>query len=190
MRIGIYSKKGGVGKTPLSFLISKELDLPIATNDDGDLDLFERTIKKPTSELAKIKGDCVFDLGGWLAVEVLDVLKTCDLIIVPHTPNNISSAIKTPALIRELSENGLQTINILTMYENNKELEKIKNDTDSEIEFDFYFPKTKLLRDMTLEDKTMEQLMEDKTKRNWYENHSLIFKQFIDELKGIKNVSK
>ena len=65
MIITVYNTKGGVGKSPISALIAKELDYKILTNNDSINEDFISNIVE-FQEKINIKGrdNIVIDLGG------------------------------------------------------------------------------------------------------------------------------
>lgn len=92
MKIVVYSKKGGEGKTPIATAIALTLDYALASNEDNDFeDIFpEERILQITHEeefpVIDESIDVVFDLGGVLSensYSVLSAVKQSDLVFIP-----------------------------------------------------------------------------------------------------------
>lgn len=185
MKITVYNPKGGVGKSPISALIAKELDYKILTNDDStnedylDIVEFQETIN------IKNRDNIVIDLGGWIDPNTLEILKSSDVVLVPF--NSKPNAVKrTIALIKDLDSIGVDYNLIFTMYETPGEFEKtIEKFKLENIEVDYKFPKTKLLDTLIEKNLKLTDIKKDKTLYNWYKNHLTIFKELIFDLKGL-----
>lgn len=85
MKVGIYSRKGGVGKSSLAMSLSYYLDSAIIlTNDSaGRFHKYENyhLVDKPSEY--DYDGDLIYDFGGFLDADVLEVLSKCDVVIIP-----------------------------------------------------------------------------------------------------------
>lgn len=180
MIITIYSNKGGVGKTPLSHQIAKELDYKIVTNDDSYIvDLENAEYRSPiTYDFDK---NTIFDLGGWVEAELKNIFTASNLIIIPFT-NDLSSIKKTNTLIKELNKAGFKTLNVLTKYTNKKDIEEVKDNIDFKIHA--FIPETKLFKHLIKNDLCIDQ-MKKVDKVRW-KNHIKDFKELIEQLKGKK----
>jgi len=92
MILSVWNKKGGVGKTSLSFSLAKDLDFNLISNDDSSIEEcyeFAKIIKN-----IKIEENTVYDFGGFVDVKIEEVIKTSDIIIVPTIPSQ-NANIKT-----------------------------------------------------------------------------------------------
>lgn len=100
--ITLYSTKGGVGKTSLSFALTKELNnsyyvtndpinSSIALNQLGDL---ATTINK-YKDTPKPKGikNTIIDCGGFVDKQVTGALRAAKILIIPVEFNSINMAI-------------------------------------------------------------------------------------------------
>lgn len=186
MIITIYNPKGGVGKSPISALIAKELDYKILTNDDSTNEDYLIDIVEFQEKInIKNRNNVVVDLGGWIDENTLAILKASDVVLVPF--NSKPNAIKrTIALISDLKEIGVSYNLIFTMYETTQEFEKtIEKFKLEDIEVDYKFPKTKLLDTLIEKNLKLSDIKKDKTLNNWYKNHLTIFKELIFDLKGL-----
>lgn len=186
MIITVYSPKGGVGKSPISALIAKELDYKILTNDDSiNEDYLSELVEFQEKINIKGRDNIVIDLGGWIDANTLSILKASDVVLVPF--NSKPNAIKrTIALINDLKKVGIDYNLIFTMYETPLEFEKtIEKFKLEDIEVDYKFPKTKLLDTLIEKNLKLCDIKKDKTLNNWYKNHLAIFKELIFDLKGI-----
>ncbi len=186
MIITIYNPKGGVGKSPISALIAKELDYKIITNDDSTNEDYLGDIVEYQDKInINNRDNIVIDLGGWMDKKTLDLLKASDVVLIPF--NSKPNAIKrTILLIEELKNSGISYNLIFTMYESTQEFEKTMEKFKIEnIEVDYKFPKTKLLDTLIEKNLKLCDIKKDKTLNNWYKNHLTIFKELIFDLKGL-----
>ena len=182
MKIGVFNKKGGVGKSPISFLIAKELKLPIISNDDSDIDsslvIYQDIID------TKNYDDVVIDMGGWIDINTLDVLKECDIVLIPFNskPNSIK---RTKNLILELETLNIGYNLLFTQFTTEREKEKIIEDFAPK-EIDYFFHNTKMLDIMIKNNFSIEEcLNSNKSRMSWFKNHAKAFKIFINDLKDI-----
>ena len=121
MNLAVLQLKGGVGKTPLSFSLAKDLGLKWQSNDDSVVPQFYKD--------GKILDKCIFepntmyDFGGFASAGVLEILKHCSIVIVPITcnPNSIKRAASTISQIKPL---GCKTLGLITDVSSQKELEE------------------------------------------------------------------
>lgn len=121
MTLAVLQLKGGVGKTPLSFSIAKDLNLKWQSNDDSVVPQFYP--KGKILDRCVFEEDTVYDFGGFASAGVLEILKQCDFIIVPITPNpnSIKRAANTLSQIKPL---GRKTIGVITNISSQKELDE------------------------------------------------------------------
>ena len=72
MIITVYNTKGGVGKSPISALIGKELDYKIITNDDSvNEDYLSDIVEYQEKINIKDRNNVVVDLGGWIDTDTI-----------------------------------------------------------------------------------------------------------------------
>jgi cellulose biosynthesis protein BcsQ len=106
MKISVINMKGGVGKTILSQTVAQHpmIDANIITNDpytalellyEEDV-IVEKDTNKILSSLDS-EGDIVFDFGGFIDKNILEILNKSDIVIVPMTSHfdTIKASIET-----------------------------------------------------------------------------------------------
>lgn len=96
MIVTVMTKKGGTGKTSISFNLAKDLDYYLLSNDDSIIEnIYEKA--KVLDELEVVDVDTVYDMGGFIDKKAKKVFKSSDLIIVPTTldANSIKRAVNT-----------------------------------------------------------------------------------------------
>lgn len=111
--ITFFNKKGGTGKTSLAFSIAKDLNYPLLSNDDSVIEDIYPNKAKILPELKIIEHDCVYDLGGYIDIGIIDIFKQSQIIIVPTTLdiNSIKRTINTVMEINKYCENIIIVIN-------------------------------------------------------------------------------
>jgi cellulose biosynthesis protein BcsQ len=103
-RIVIWNKKGGVGKTILSYSLAKDLDYYYITNDDSIIPEIYEDKAAFDDNLPLIEANTIYDLGGFVEDNVSNVIKHADLVVIP-TYTDINSIKRTYNLIEEIKEN-------------------------------------------------------------------------------------
>ncbi|WP_297941239.1 hypothetical protein [uncultured Campylobacter sp.] len=121
MNLAVLQLKGGVGKTPLSFSLAKDLDLNWQSNDDSVVPQFYK--KGKILDRCEIATDTIYDFGGFASAGVLEILKQCDFIIVPITPNP-NSIKKAASTISQIKPLGRKIIGVVTNISSQKELDE------------------------------------------------------------------
>jgi len=111
--ITFFNKKGGTGKTSLSFSIAKDLDYPLLSNDDSVIEEIYPNKAKILDVLQVIEHDVVYDLGGFINKGVIDVFKASSMVVVPTTLdiNSIKRTINTVMEVNEYCKNIIIVIN-------------------------------------------------------------------------------
>ena len=109
MKVGVYSRKGGVGKSSISVALSYYLDsVQIISNDFGGsfhkYDFYEAQ-EDPASH--EHDGTLVYDFGGYIDANVLDILKECDVVVLPtdEDESGVQELLNSIAQIEELNNN-------------------------------------------------------------------------------------
>jgi MinD-like ATPase involved in chromosome partitioning or flagellar assembly len=124
MKIAVATIDGGAGKTAISFALAKELDYYLISNDDSVIELVYPNMAKITKDL-KIIDDTVYDFGGFVDAGVLDIIKHCDIVIVPCI-NDLNSKMKAIKTITELSKFNERFLVIATRLENEQDFNEVK----------------------------------------------------------------
>jgi len=100
MKITVWSKKGGVGKTSLAYNIARDLDLFLISNDDSIIELAYPN-KAKIMQHPKLIDNVVYDFGGFVDDSIKDILNKSDLIIIPAI-NDLNSFKKTISTLDEV----------------------------------------------------------------------------------------
>lgn len=117
MKIVIFNIKGGQGKTSLAVNLALTLNAGVITNDlysplekvlpENQFIKVDLTSDFPNIEEDNIK--LIYDLGGWIDIRCIKLLKEADLIIIPIINDYINNqvAINTIEEVKKYNENIL-----------------------------------------------------------------------------------
>ncbi len=117
MKIVIFNIKGGQGKTSLAVNLALTLNAGVITNDlysplekvlpENQFVKVDLTSDFPNIEEDNIK--LIYDLGGWIDIRCIKLLKEADLIIIPIINDYINNqvAINTIEEVKKYNENIL-----------------------------------------------------------------------------------
>ncbi|OCS32885.1 hypothetical protein GZ989_011445 (plasmid) [Campylobacter fetus] len=145
MKIALINKKGGVGKTPFAFSIAKDLNYFLQSNDNSCI---EQIYPNKAKILEKVKelDDCVYDFGGFVAPGVLDIIKKCNVVIIPCLPT-YNSFLRTIETINEISPINPNIILLATNFKDDKEEEFLEAELDKRYKNipTFYFKNSKII---------------------------------------------
>ena len=123
-----YNKKGGTGKTTLSFNLAKDKDYIWLSNDDSVIpDIYEKGQILDKIKVYKDK-NIVYDLGGYIDNQCIDLFKASDKIII-HTLLDVNSIKRTINTILEIDKYCQNIIIIINKY-TTKNIEKFKQSID------------------------------------------------------------
>jgi len=146
MKIAVITTDGGAGKTAISFALAKELDYYLISNDDSVIELVYPDMAQITKE-PTILNDTVYDFGGFVDNGVLEIIKHCDIVIVPCI-NDINSKMKAINIIKELSKYNNRFLVVATRLENTQDFNEIREAIKDEFSNVEVLPlrKTKMLK--------------------------------------------
>jgi len=91
MTIGVYSTKGGVGKSSLAFSIASDFKYNLYTNDM--VDYLTKYKKAKYYSKFQIKENTVYDFGGFKDKHADQFAREVDLLVIPVL-NDINSIVR------------------------------------------------------------------------------------------------
>lgn len=188
MVVSIFNKKGGVGKTPISVSLAKDLECYLLSNDDS---VIEDVLPDQAKILEKMQlvENCIYDFGGFVDAGVIDIIKHSDLVIVPCF-NDIDALKRTIKTIGEIEAITKKILVVATRTEKEDDLENIKTTVKK------YFPKidvlelkkSRIFSTVVETGMSVSEIVNDNPlARFTYRN---IAGQYNDLLKYVKGVSK
>ncbi|OCR84611.1 hypothetical protein [Campylobacter fetus] len=187
MVISVINKKGGVGKTPFSFSIAKDLNMFLQSNDISIIESIYKG-KAHISETPKLIDNCVYDFGGFVAKGVLEIAQQSDYIIVPCV-SSYNSILRTIETVNELVQYNKNILVLATAYKDEKEKEQIisalgENFSDLKI---FKFKYSKIIENcMSTGASFLELANENQLSRLSYTNFINEYKKILNTIKGEK----
>jgi MinD-like ATPase involved in chromosome partitioning or flagellar assembly len=117
-RIATIQLDGGTGKTAISYAIAKDLNFFLISNDDSIIEQaypnMAKIMKNP-----KVIDDVVYDFGGFVDSGVLDVIKSCNIVIVPCM-DDLNSKMKAIKTIKQITNYCSNILVIATRLKNPK----------------------------------------------------------------------
>jgi cellulose biosynthesis protein BcsQ len=196
MITSIYSRKGGQGKTPISFALMKEdpKSFYISNDYDGCLVYLDKlrdrskyiSNKNDLKEIHKEDTNIIYDAGGYVSDLTYEMLKKSDLIIVPSIMEEIP-LVSAQRLLTEMKKDKnikAKVILVVTRHENPKNMKDynvlltnmFKNLTDEII----YLRKTKFFEIIARENISFNEYVENNPR---YRNSG-----FFEEWKEFKEI--
>jgi cellulose biosynthesis protein BcsQ len=192
MVITFYNKKGGVGKTNLSYCVARELNAYLLSNDDSLIEiaypgkaLIKENIYNDIKTLKSKNVDVIVDLGGFITEETSDILKISDLIIIP-TISDMNSMKRTIATYKESVEVNNNVIIAANIIENREDIEFIEKNLGLEVSLKI--PKSKIFHNALKEKLSFQELI-DKEPLNKH-RYKKIIKSFGELNNKIKITTK
>lgn len=125
MIISVINKKGGVGKTPISFSLAKDLGYYLQSNDNSVIESIYPDMAKISSN-PEIIENCIYDFGGFVSSGVLPILKASSAILIP-TSNDYNSILRTVETIEEIQPLNENLFIVVTKTEKESDFETVKN---------------------------------------------------------------
>lgn len=184
MRIGIFNGKGGQGKTPFALSIAKDFDYYLQSNDDSIIETFYPE-KAQISDKVVLIDDCVYDFGGFTDSGVLSIIKECNVIIMPCTPN-YNAILKTIKTIKEIENLNQNIIILATNIKETKDADLIKDTLKENYTFltFFTFKHSKIIENILNTGMSINQLWaETPLSRISYARFQIEYADLLNEIK-------
>ncbi len=125
MIISVLNKKGGVGKTPISFSLAKDLGYFLQSNDNSVIENIYPDMAKITPK-PQLIDNCVYDFGGFVDTGILDIIKASDVVIVPCV-NEYNSILRTVETIEEIKSYAKAILVIATKTEKESDFKQVQS---------------------------------------------------------------
>ena len=129
MVISVVNKKGGVGKTPISFSLAKDLGYYLQSNDNSVIESIYPEMSK-ISASPELIDNCVYDFGGFVDTGVIKIIKESAAVLIPCSID-YNSILRTVETIEEIVQFNSNIIVIVTKTEKesdfNSTVEAISN---------------------------------------------------------------
>ena len=195
MKIAVITTDGGAGKTAISFALAKELDYYLISNDDSVIELVYPDMAQITKE-PTIINDTVYDFGGFVDDGVLEIIKHCDIVIVPCI-NDLNSKMKAIKIINELSKYNNRFLVVATRVENTQDFKEIEVSIQDEFKDIKVLPlrKTKMFKNgLEFGLSPLELVAESKqiayAGRNFIPEYKEVLEYVLNDDKAYKNLLK
>ena len=181
MKITIWSKKGGVGKTSLAYNIARDLDLFLISNDDSIIELAYPN-KSKIMQYPKLIDNVVYDFGGFVDDSIKNILDNSDLIIIPML-NDLNSFKKTISTLNDIDTRKVLIVANKANKDDFREIEEFfKNKNIKTLEL----PETRIFKKAFLEKKSINQIVNaNKFHRYTYRNIAEKYNNILDYIKGL-----
>lgn len=124
MRLSIINKKGGVGKTPISFSLAKDLGYYLQSNDNSVIESIYPDMAKIT-ESPSLLDNCVYDFGGFTSSGVLSIIKASDAVLIPCSID-YNSILRTVETIEEIQPYAKALFVIVTKTEKEGDFDTVR----------------------------------------------------------------
>ncbi len=125
MVLSIINKKGGVGKTPISFSLAKDLGYYLQSNDNSVIESIYPDMAKIT-KTPSLLDNCVYDFGGFTESGVLSIIKASDAVLIPCSID-YNSILRTVETIEEIQPYAKALFVIVTKTEKIEDFEAVKD---------------------------------------------------------------
>lgn len=183
MVITFFNKKGGVGKTSLSYNVARDLGFYLISNDDS---VIESSYEKRAIIMEKIKlvanQNVVYDLGGFVDNNITEILKASDIIIVP-TIADINSLKRTVNSVKEVQKFNKNIIIIGNIIKGNQ-LDFISKYVNAK----FSVRESKIFQTSLIEKKSIVDIVNE-SKLNQYRYRN-VYKDYTELLNYLKDLGE
>lgn len=184
----VTNTKGSVGKTPISLSIAFDLGLNIQTNDLSALLLCFKDNTKLVDTLQWEK-NIVYDMGGFVAEKVIDIISQVEKVIVPvnDDPSSLIHTISCLKQFKDITKNEIMIL--ITKTESNAEYLKVKKTIDKKFPNNnfkyFELPSTKAFKHSLKYGKSIKYLVENsKRQNNWFGDYvKKYYEPILEEIK-------
>ncbi len=195
MKLAVITTDGGAGKTAIAFALAKELDYYLISNDDSVIELAYPDMAKVTNN-PKVIDDTVYDFGGFVDAGVVDIIKSCDIVIVPCI-NDLNSKMKAIKTIQQLQDYNKRFLVVATRVENNQDFNEIETAIQEKFKNILVLPlrKTKVLKNgLEFGSSPLELIAESKqvayAGRNFIPEYKDILKYVLNDDKQYETLLK
>ena len=186
MIISVLNKKGGVGKTPISFSLAKDLGYFLQSNDNSVVENIYPDMAKITSKPQLIE-NCVYDFGGFKDTRINDIIKQAKKILIP-TLTSIVDVQATMATLKDVIEINKNIVIIVNRAKNNNKAIELKEYLDDEIkklDSNINIPIIFVRESSVLEDSLFDcEYVETKAGTNRFKRH--IYRNAIEDMIKLK----
>ena len=181
MKITVWSKKGGVGKTSLAYNLARDLDYFLISNDDSIIEIAYPN-KSKILQHPKIIENCVYDLGGFVDNNIKDILNNSDLIIIPIL-NDLNSFKKTISTLNDIQNKRAIIVANKATKNDFTEIEEYFKKRNLRV---FEMPESKIFQKAFKEQSSINQIA-NKNKFNKYTYRHIYAKynQLLDYIKTL-----
>ena len=124
MVISVVNKKGGVGKTPISFSLAKDLGYYLQSNDNSVIESIYPDMAK-ISNSPDLIDDCIYDFGGFVDAGVIDVIRASAAVLIPCAID-YNSIMRTVETIEEMQQYNSNIIILVTKTEKDSDFANVK----------------------------------------------------------------
>jgi len=183
-KIVVFNPKGGVGKTSLSFSLALSMGLKYVSNDDSVvfqiLDNAEFTDKKVDSD-----EPLIYDLGGFVTTNTLDIINDSNLVIIPLT-SNINSILQTNNLLSSLEHNNV--LIVFNAIEDLKQIDFINDNLTEHEHLVLTLKRSKLIDNAMLSGKSIEDTVNENNLTK--HNYKSAYVEYVNFVNIVKKLSK
>ncbi len=179
MKIAVVSYKGGVGKTSIAYSLAVDLSYNLVTNDFSNiLQNYSKASLKVGS--TAVYEDTVYDFGGFRDRNASEIIKQCDIILIPTIPD-ANSIFKTMQVIQEFKDKNILIVaNMIESEKDKEDITKILTHHFPNIEIQF-IKRGKLFKNASEEKLSPTQLYnKDNFNKHIYVS---VFKDYLELLK-------